>query len=164
MKCPDCKGSGKYVGAGTQATEDCLRCKGLGEIGPGASHAAEKRSRDKALDSLFEANKLPDWMEDHKDEIDLDEIRNPCKEIPLGFDGSDMSSGEPGLLPKLKIGDHIHVFDAGWTVAEVTNIGPNGIVALAPCDRFYWKSIGELSYNVTRGQWEYIRAGTPVWP
>ena len=55
MKCPDCRGNGKYVGA--RVVEDCRLCKGLGELKEDGTH-------------LDIAN-LPEWMRDHVNEKDL---------------------------------------------------------------------------------------------
>lgn len=33
QKCPDCKGTGKYVGLGFSPTEDCKKCQGCGKTG-----------------------------------------------------------------------------------------------------------------------------------
>lgn len=166
MKCPDCKGTGKYVGAGTQPSEDCQRCSGLGLIGPGASHEAEKRSKNKALDSVFKANKLPDWMEDYKDEIDVRESK------PFTVKPSDLERfrlNKQRLTPDLNIGDTVHVFDCEWIEVTVMNFNYNHAdqrthyYAKYACGTMTFTTY-DLSYNVTAGRWEIIKAGTPVWP
>lgn len=172
MKCPDCKGSGKYIGA--RVVEDCQRCEGVGVIGEGAAKA-------KALKSVAKAN-LPEWMKDYAEKIDFDgahhyrgpahAILNPDPDDPNIKRIKELIANPPqgwsaSLMPELKVGDIIHIYDAGWHEAEVTNRwlqhGKEMVRADAPCDSFripYY----EMSYNVTQGRWEYIRAGTPVWP
>lgn len=132
VSCPDCKGSGKYIGI--LAQEDCRSCNGAGRL----------PDKEKALESIFRAQ-----PQDHN-RFQL----KPHK-----------------LLPKLKIGDIIHVYDAGWYETEVDRIDYNPIKWVDAemvytsdgCNKFRIP-FTELSYNVIKGRWEYIRTGTPLLP
>ncbi len=191
MKCPDCKGSGEYLPL-IGFAEPCKKCEGAGELNDDGTVIDPKA---KALDSVFNAN-LPSWMEDHKDEIDLNEAYlsidiERLKEImrnnpgTLQIDpGTKITDEEIEELQNmfgsrwqsmsLGMGDIIHVYDADWYEAEIVEIyqtvstssvtspvtmlradytcGSFRIPLLAPC------------WNDTQKRWEYIKAGTPVWP
>ena len=151
MKCPDCKGGGEYIGAGTIEPEKCHRCKGVGELNDDGTVIDPKA---KALDSVFNSN-LPDWMEDYKDEIG---------DLKLG----EVKTYEyTAKVPKLKIGDTVHVFDADWYEAEVVHFGTyqgmNIVRADYVCGRFFI-NVDDVCWNDTQKRWEHIRSGTPLWP
>ena len=165
MKCPDCKGGGKYVGAGTIKPEECQRCEGIGELNNDGTVIGSKK---RALDSVFNSN-LPDWMEDYQDQIGMadapfnfprftDEQIKQVKKLLRGSPPNFLACDS-----ELKVGNILYIYDAGWHEATVIYIDIDGsIIAETACDTF---CLGpHASYNLTQKRWEYIRSGTPVWP
>ncbi len=157
MKCPDCKGSGKYTSA--LFVEPCQKCKGRGQLNADGTPL-----------------NLPEWMDDYKDQIKF----NP--KVSSGWsdekDGKDLTVEELGQLlkdsftksPELKVGDIIHVYENGWYKATVDSFGKGdqGQLTIYIILSFVRKMISgyvldivDLNYNLTQSRWEYIRAGTP---
>lgn len=150
MKCPDCKGSGEYVGA--RIVEKCRNCKGAGTL----------VDTTKALDSVFTYNQPGD---------------NPCLDIEWGalagnprvIDKRDeWVDRSPDLTTTLNIGEVVHVYDAGWYEATIMNFNYNHsdkqthYDAKYACGTFNFTH-SQLTYNITQGRWELVRSGTPVW-
>lgn len=176
MKCPDCKGSGKYVGA--RVVEDCRKCNGAGNI-------VTDDDKEKALKSVAEAQPKmtlgeveiyeyvksvgepginPFDLAEQCDKVsELKPARNSAKELGLApCDGIN--------LPEIQVGTIIHVFDGDWYAPEVTHIatcpingGPGVIYAEDPCNRFRILYT-YLAFNLTLYRWEFIKSGTPVYP
>ena len=153
-RCPDCKGSGEYIGA--RVVEPCAKCNGRGELNPDGTPL-----------------NLPKWMDDYKDQIKFNpkassgwyNNKNPDLTVEeLEQLLKDNFTKHP-LLPELQISDIIHVYDAGWYEAEVVSIDLSGeIMARSAHNIFMWSGVHQLNYNLTQNRWEYIRAGTPVYP
>jgi hypothetical protein len=162
MRCPDCpEQPGKYIGA--NVVEDCQRCEGVGELNDDGSVI---ESKAKALKSVFNSN-LPEWMKDYADQIGVGKLDDPD---PYG--SIARANYVHGQDP-LKVGDSLYVFDCDWyetTVTRKYNSGSNGTppnIMWIDADGVYSSFIMPLSdicWNLTQGRWEYIRAGTPVWP
>lgn len=145
ITCPDCKGTGTYTGI--HEVEPCQRCNGLKVIGPGAA-------RD------------PKTIVEQADRItDFRPVGASIKGSMTRLEGL----GRDPLVPRIKVGDIIHVFDASWVEAQVTHtwhdwkLQKQMVRADAPCDSFRI-AYSMLNYNVSKNRWEYIKAGTPVDP
>ena len=165
ITCPDCKGSGEYAPLVGPA-EPCRLCKGVGELNDDDTAIDPKA---KALDSVFNAN-LPGWMEDYKDEINLDDLRPKGGGIIFSPEECDRING---VTPELKVGSLIHVYDADWYEAEVveiyqtvrpSNMNPVTMIrADYTCGSFRIPLLDPCC-NDTQKRWEYIRSGTHIWP
>lgn len=144
-KCPECNGTGEYVGFNSR--EECKPCRGTGA----------KDGITDALKSVFDFNDVRPKGDPiiGRDDVDLYDYFN---EIPIG-DPQPCVLGEP----QITIGTIIHVYDGGWYEAEVQDIKNKVIHATDPCNTFHIPANGP-AWNLTQGRWEYIKAGTPVWP
>ena len=166
MRCPDCKGTGEYIGV--RVVEDCQRCKGEGEVNADDA-SINRKAKTKEIFTLIPSEPLdPCAIRQKKmderakrvyDKFDKDTdwiqiVRKP----KIGMDSGS---------PKLNIGDIIHIYDAGWHEAKVISFffdhGEEMVCADTPCDRFRIRT-NRLTYNLTQQRWEHIKAGTPVWP
>ncbi len=148
MKCPDCKGSGEYIGA--RIVEPCAKCKGRGELNPDGTPL-----------------KLPKWMDKYKDQIEFNPKVSKKPDLTVEELEELLKDGftKNSPTPKLKVGDIIHIYDAGWCEAEVISIdSAGGITARSAYDICMWSGVRQLDYNLTQNRWEYIRSGTPVYP
>lgn len=149
MKCPDCKGSGEYQGLG--APEPCRGCGGMGEV------FVEKKE-ELGADDIVQDNT---WMK-HSDPLaDYDED-DPA------LNSRWAAGAAKKLLPKINVGDVIHVYDCGWYEVKIMNFNLNASDQLTHYYGSYPSGImhfttRDLNYNLTAKRWEIIRAGTPVW-
>lgn len=144
MKCSDCKGSGMYEGFNL-LPEPCRLCEGMGALN---------------------AEGMPDML--HKGSIKtLEGLGRKSSMSPPTGGGIIFSQEEcdriNGVMPELKIGDILHVYDRGWYGAVVTILDGCIVHAQHTCGTF---DVARylLNYNVTQGRWEYIRSGTPTYP
>lgn len=166
-KCPDCKGSGEYVGA--CVVEPCQRCKGLGVLDVKGKPDVPKSAMDPA------STGLPNWMKDHVDSPGFGELVR-ANGPQWKKDRDEFING----LDLIKVGSTIHVYVHGWhktTVVRVTTTGRghdqkkwiytehgSGIcrsqIRIPYCDIY-------CNYTQKRNvvsRWEYIKLGTPTWP
>ncbi len=155
IKCPDCKGSGKYTSA--FFVEPCQKCKGRGKLNADGTPL-----------------NLPEWMDDYEIGHDPGILSGDstasrkvtAKELDKLIDGIFK------VKPELKVGDIVHVYDNGWYEATVDSFKRSpGRLTVYIILSFARKMISgyvldsfDLNYNLTQNQWEYVRAGTPVYP
>lgn len=136
-KCPDCNGTGEYVGFNSR--EECASCRGTGA----------KDGITDALQSVLDFNN-----DIGHDEIDLYDYVN-------SMNGSvNQATIPPG--PQITIGTKIYVYDAGWYEVEVVDIKNKTIHATDPSNAFFIPANGPV-WNATQARWEYIKSGTPIW-
>lgn len=154
MKCSDCKGSGMYEGFNLPP-EPCRLCEGMGALNAEGMPDMLNKGSIKTLEGLGRKSSM-----------------SPPSGGGIIFSQEDCDRIN-GVTPKLKIGDIIHVYDAGWIEAKVVHVYIHQGVGVQ-CGQLMVRadftgghlrvSFFELNYNITQRQWEYIRSGTPTYP
>lgn len=162
MRCPDCKGSGKYTGALIQ--EECRKCKGSGNL----------LDKEKALDSVFDAQPKSSDNKPWPDVFtipDTEENRRVFDKLKKILDEETKVKTKLGLVPVLlEVGDTIFIYDAGWYEAVVQFIALNpgsltpGMVYASNTTDQFRIPYQEITFNLTESRWEHIKSGTPLWP
>jgi len=123
-------------------TTTCTECNGSGEYVGFTS-----RQRCETCRGTGKLNGATDAL---KSVFDFNDIRH--KGEPISCD-----------MPQIVVGTMIHIYDADWYEAEVFEIQQRQIFAATLCDTFTIPA-NDPTFNLTQNQWEYIKAGTPVWP
>lgn len=154
-RCPDCKGSGEYVGA--CVVEPCQRCKGLGALDVKGKPDVPKSAMDPA------STGLPNWMKDHVDSPGFGEL--------VRANGPQWKEDRHAFvngLNLIKVGSVIHVYNHSWYELIVllvgTDVGGSKWVHADYRGGVFKIPYNRICHNHTQKRWEYIKSGTPTWP